>query len=269
MMIKSLFNKTCGRSSQTVQYTSGSDSMRKVAFVTGASGDIGGAIAAQLAKDGFAVAIGYSSNEKAATELSAKLNEAGYKTVAMRCDITDNGSISSALGVIRDQLGEVTLLVNNAGIANISLFTDNSFEQLKKMLDTDLLGAMELSRQVLPHMIRKKCGNIINISSVWGEKGASCEVAYSAAKAGLIGFTKALAREESPSGIRVNCVCCGYIETKMNAELSPQDKAAIIDEIPSGRLGTPQDVANVVSFLASDKSDYINGQVIRVDGCWI
>ena len=243
--------------------------MRKVAFITGASGGIGSACARQLAKDGYAVALGFSSNELAANALSAELKSQGFEALAVQCDITDSGSIASAVSLIEKDLGAVSLLVNNAGIANISLFTDNSYDDLRKMLDTDLLGAMELSRQVLPAMISAKCGNIINISSVWGEKGASCEVAYCAAKAGLIGFTKALAREEAPSGIRVNCISCGYIDTKMNAELSDDDKQAVLDEIPACRFGTPQDVADTVSFLASDKSSYITGQVIRVDGCWI
>ena len=243
--------------------------MRKVAFITGASGGIGSACARQLAKDGYAVALGFSSNELAANALSAELKSQGFEALAVQCDITDSGSIASAVSLIEKDLGAVSLLVNNAGIANISLFTDNSYDDLRRMLDTDLLGAMELSRQVLPAMISAKCGNIINISSVWGEKGASCEVAYCAAKAGLIGFTKALAREEAPSGIRVNCISCGYIDTKMNAELSDDDKQAVLDEIPACRFGTPQDVADTVSFLASDKSSYITGQVIRVDGCWI
>lgn len=243
--------------------------MRKVAFITGASGDIGAAAARQLAADGFAVALGFNSNEKAGNELSAELKSQGFEALAVGCDITDSGSITSAVSLIEKELGDISVLVNNAGIASIGLYTDLDYSELSKIINTDLLGAMEVSRQVLASMIRNKQGNIINISSVWGEKGASCEVAYSAAKAGLIGFTRALAREEAPSGIRVNCISCGYIETKMNAGLSQQDKDALLEEIPSSRFGTPQDVANAVSFLACDKSDYINGQVIRVDGCWI
>ncbi len=243
--------------------------MRKVAFITGASGDIGSAAARQLAKDGYAVALGFNTNESAANELSAELKSQGFEAIAVGCDITDSGSITSALSLIKKELGEVALLVNNAGISKICLFTSNSCEDITRMINTNLIGCMETARQVLGDMIRAKSGNIINISSVWGEKGASCEVAYSAAKAGLIGFTKALAREEAPSGIRVNCISCGYIDTKMNAELEQEEIQAVLEEIPSGRLGTVQDVANVISFLASDKSDYINGQVIRVDGCWI
>ena len=243
--------------------------MGKVAFITGASGDIGRAVSMQLAKDGFSVALGFNSNKNSACELSQRLNSDCTKAIAVECDITNSVSISNALEQIKKELGSVELLVNNAGTADIRLFTDNSYRDLSKMINTDLLGAMEVSRQVLADMIHSKKGCIINISSVWGEKGASCEVAYSAAKAGLIGFTKALAREEGPSGIRVNCISCGFIDTKMNSSLSQQDKAAIIEDIPCGRLGTVQDIANAVSFIASEKADYINGQVIRVDGCWI
>lgn len=243
--------------------------MKKVAFVTGASGGIGSAAARQLAKDGYSVAVGFNSDEAAANELSAQIKQSGSEAITVCCDISEPASITAAVSLISKELGSISLLVNNAGIADIRLFTDNSYEDIRKMINTDLVGAMELSRQVLPDMIRCKHGCIINISSVWGEKGASCEVAYSAAKAGLIGFTKALAREVAPSGIRVNCISCGFIDTKMNSELSPADKEAVIDEIPSSRIGTPQDIADTVSFLASGKSDYINGQVIRVDGCWI
>jgi 3-oxoacyl-[acyl-carrier protein] reductase len=243
--------------------------MRKVAFITGASGDIGSEISRILAKQGYAAALGFNTNESAANELSAELKSQGCEAIAVKCDITDSASIASALELIKKELGEVMLLVNNAGLASIGLYTDLTDAELANIITTDLVGAMEVSRQVLPAMIRAKQGCIINISSVWGEKGASCEVAYSAAKAGLIGFTKALAREEGPSGIRVNCVSCGFIDTKMNAELCEQDKQSVIDEIPSSRIGTPQDIADAVSFLASEKSDYINGQVIRVDGCWI
>ncbi len=243
--------------------------MRKVAFITGASGDIGSAAARQLAKDGYAVALGFNSDEKTANELSSELKTQGSEAIAVKCDITDSGSITSAVSFIKKELGKIDLLVNNAGISKICLFTSNSYEDINKMINANLIGCMETARQVLGDMIRAQSGNIINISSVWGEKGASCEVAYSAAKAGLIGFTKALAREEAPSGIRVNCVSCGYIDTKMNSELSAEEVQAVLEEIPCGRLGSTGDVANVISFLASDKSDYINGQVIRVDGCWI
>lgn len=243
--------------------------MTKVAFITGASGDIGSEISRVLAKQGYAAALGFNTNESAANELSAELKSQGCEAIAVKCDITDSASIASALELIKKELGEVMLLVNNAGLASIGLYTDLTDAELANIITTDLVGAMEVSRQVLPAMIRAKQGCIINISSVWGEKGASCEVAYSAAKAGLIGFTRALAREEAPSGIRVNCICCGYIETKMNAQLSQQDKDALLDEIPAGRFGTPNDVAQTAAFLASERSDYINGQVIRLDGCWI
>ena len=195
--------------------------------------------------------------------------QTGLCAEEVRKETEHNPDVRFALELIKKELGEVMLLVNNAGLASIGLYTDLTDAELANIITTDLVGAMEVSRQVLPAMIRAKQGCIINISSVWGEKGASCEVAYSAAKAGLIGFTRALAREEAPSGIRVNCICCGYIETKMNAQLSQQDKDALLDEIPAGRFGTPNDVAQTAAFLASERSDYINGQVIRLDGCWI
>jgi 3-oxoacyl-[acyl-carrier protein] reductase len=169
---------------------------------------------------------------------------------------------------VRTAFGEIDLLVNNGGIADINLFTEITDDRLCEILNVNLTGAMRLSKSVLPHMIRRHKGNIINISSVWGEVGASCEVAYSAAKAGLIGFTKALAREVAPSAVRVNCVSCGMIDTKMNSELTAEDVAAIRDDIPLGRVGTPADVAAAVVFLAEESSSYICGQVIRVDGGW-
>ena len=128
---------------------------------------------------------------------------------------------------------------------------------------------MRLTKDVIPQMLRRHSGSVINISSVWGESGASCEVAYSAAKAGLIGFTKALAKECAPSGVRVNCVSCGLIDTKMNSSLSEEDLNAVTDEIPMGRMGTPADIANAVMFLAEESSAYITGQVLRVDGGWL
>ena len=166
-------------------------------------------------------------------------------------------------------VAECELLINNAGIADIGLFTDLTDERLAELMNTNLFGHMRLTKDVLPQMLRRHSGSVINISSVWGESGASCEVAYSAAKAGLIGFTKALAKECAPSGVRVNCVSCGLIDTKMNITLSEEDLNAVTDEIPMGRMGTPDDIANAVMFLAEESSAYITGQVLRVDGGWL
>lgn len=243
--------------------------MNKTAFVSGGSGGIGGEICRALAKDGWLTAIGYKNGGERAKALAAELCSEGLTAKAFYCDISELKSIEKCLSELENSFGSAGLLVNNAGTADINLFTDLSDERLCEILNINLLGAMRLSKAVLPDMIRNHKGNIINISSVWGEKGASCEAAYSAAKAGLIGFTKALSREVAPSGIRVNCVSCGIIDTRMNCELSEDDLKAVIDEVPAGRIGTPADVANAVTFLADGRSDYIHGQVIRVDGCWI
>lgn len=243
--------------------------MKKTALVTGGSGGIGSEVCKALAEDGWQVAVCYKSGRAAAEALVTELKGQGLCAEAFHCDIGDRESIERCISEVRDSFGMVTLLVNNAGTADIELFTDMTDEKLCEMLEINLLGAMRMSRGVLSDMIREHTGNIINITSVWGEKGASCEVAYSAAKAGLIGFTKALAREVAISGIRVNCISCGMIDTKMNGELTEEDVRAIVDDIPAGRIGLPRDVANAVRFLSSEGADYIHGQVIRVDGCWI
>lgn len=243
--------------------------MKKTALVTGGSGGIGSEVCKALAEDGWQVAVCYKSGRAAAEALVTELKGQGLCAEAFHCDIGDRESIERCISEVRDSFGMVTLLVNNAGTADIELFTDMTDEKLCEMLEINLLGAMRMSRGVLTDMIREHAGNIINITSVWGEKGASCEVAYSAAKAGLIGFTKALAREVAISGIRVNCISCGMIDTKMNGELTEEDVRAIVDDIPAGRIGLPRDVANAVRFLSSEGADYIHGQVIRVDGCWV
>ena len=243
--------------------------MKKTALVTGGSGGIGSEVCRVLAEDGWQVAVCYKSGRATAEALVTELKGQGLCAEAFHCDIGDRESIERCISEVRDSFGMVTLLVNNAGTADIELFTDMTDEKLCEMLEINLLGAMRMSRGVLTDMIREHAGNIINITSVWGEKGASCEVAYSAAKAGLIGFTKALAREVAISGIRVNCISCGMIDTKMNGELTEEDVRAIVDDIPAGRIGLPRDVANAVRFLSSEGADYIHGQVVRVDGCWI
>lgn len=243
--------------------------MKKTALVTGGSGGIGSEVCRVLAEDGWQVAVCYKSGRATTEALVTELKGQGLCAEAFHCDIGDKESIERCISEVRDSFGMVTLLVNNAGTADIELFTDMTDEKLCEMLEINLLGAMRMSRGVLSDMIREHTGNIINITSVWGEKGASCEVAYSAAKAGLIGFTKALAREVAISGVRVNCVSCGMIDTKMNGELTEEDVRAIVDDIPAGRIGLPRDVANAVRFLSSEGADYIHGQVVRVDGCWI
>ncbi|MBO5449107.1 MAG: 3-oxoacyl-ACP reductase FabG [Ruminococcus sp.] len=243
--------------------------MKKTALVTGGSGGIGSEICVKLAADGWNTAVCYNSSRGSAEETVKRISEFGGCAKSFHCDISSNNSIKRCVSQVKEEYGDISLLVNNGGIADIDLFTHITDERMCELINVNLLGAMRLSREVLPSMIYCHSGAIINISSVWGECGASCEVAYSAAKAGIIGFTKALAREVAPSGIRVNCVSCGLIDTKMNSELSAEELNAVIEDIPAGRMGTPSDAAEAVRFLASENSAYIQGQVLRVDGCWI
>lgn len=243
--------------------------MKNVVFVTGGSGGIGSEICREFAKKGFPVAIGYNTDKISADNIAAEINQTNGIAMPVHCDVSDTDSIQSAYSIIKENFGAVEILVNSAGISNIGLFTDLSSQNINEIININLIGAMLCSKIALPGMISKKHGKIINISSVWGESGASCEVAYSASKAGLIGFTKALAKEAAPSGINVNAVSPGLIDTAMNSELSSDDIAEIIENIPMGRIGKPADIAKAVAFLASNDADYICGQVIRIDGGWI
>ena len=236
------------------------------AFVTGGSGHIGRAVCKKLAEDGFAVAVGYYNNRSAADIVTALIRQNGGTAMSVKCDVTDPESLSSAKGVIDSQLGSPEVLVCCAGQAEIGLFTDLPLSRIGQIIETDLLGVMLACREFIPSMVKNHNGSVINISSIWGERGASCEAVYSAAKAGVIGFTKALGKELAPSNIRVNCVSPGFIDTKMNNTLSPAEKQAFIDDIPLSRAGTPEEVAAVVSFLASDASSYITAENISVNG---
>lgn len=229
----------------------------KKALVTGGSGGIGTAICEALANDGYYVYVGYSSSAEKAERLAEKIGGESLKI-----DVSDNESIISAVKIA----GEICLLVNNAGVSEIDLFTSISSEKSSRIMNVNLIGAMEITRKILPAMISRKSGCIINISSMWGEAGASCEVDYSASKAGLIGFTKALAKEVAPSGIRVNCVSPGFIMTEMNSRFSEEDLQLIHDDIPLGIFGEPRHIADTVAFLASRKAEYITGQIIGVNG---
>ncbi len=229
----------------------------KKALVTGGSGGIGSSICRELAKSGYFVYVGYSSSYVKAAELAVEI-----KGEAIKADVSDIDSINSAA----DCVGDIDLLVNNAGVSEIDLFTSISQQKSTRIMNVNLIGAMELTRKILPAMINRKLGCIINISSMWGEAGASCEVDYSASKAGLIGFTKALAKEVAPSGIRVNCISPGFIMTEMNSRFSSEDLELIREEIPLGIFGEPKHIADTVVFLASDKAEYITGQIIGVNG---
>lgn len=240
--------------------------MNRVAIVTGGAGGIGKAIVKRLCEDGFAVAICYNSSEANAENLASELSLKGFIAKAFRLDVTSAEYSATVVEEIKRTMGTPYVLVNNAGIAHQTLFTDITQDQWSNMINVNLSGVYNLTQAVLPHMIRDKCGRIINISSMWGQVGASCEVHYSAAKAGVIGLTKALAKEVAPSFITVNCVAPGAIETKMMAGFSKEDIDALCEEIPLCRLGKPEEVASAVSFFASDGASYITGQVLGVNG---
>ncbi len=235
----------------------------KVALVTGGAKGIGCAIVKRLFNDGYKVAFTYNSSEEKALSLC---NELGERCIAYKLDITDSKAVNSVINEIESAFGEITVLVNNAGIAEQSLFTDITDGMWHRMMETNLNGAFYCSRAVLKYMINRKSGKIINISSIWGETGGSCEVHYSASKAGLIGMTKALAKEVGLSGITVNAVSPGVILTDMTSHFDEDTMNELKSETPLNKIGTPEDVAGAVSFLASSNADFITGQNISVNG---
>lgn len=229
----------------------------KKALVTGGAGGIGEAVCRRLASEGFYVYVNYAHSKERAEKLA---DEIGGSAVCF--DISDNSLVKEVLG----NIGRLDLLVNNAGISVIDLFTSINDADTERIIDINLKGTINCSRAVLPEMIKAKSGNIINISSMWGQCGASCEVDYSASKAGVIGLTKALAKEVGPSGIRVNCVSPGFIMTEMNNKFSKEELEMIKEEIPLGIFGEPRHIADAVAFLSSEQSSYITGQILAVNG---
>ena len=240
--------------------------MNNIALITGASRGIGRGIALQLARDGWDICVNYSRQREAAEAVAAEIRALGRSAIAVQADVADSAAVASMLRTIEARLGPVSLLVNNAGIAGQALFQDVSDEEWDRYLAVNLTGARNTIRSALPHMLREKRGCVINISSMWGLRGASCEVAYSCTKAALIGLTRSLALELAPSGIRVNCVAPGVVHTEMVQTLGEETLQQLAEETPLGRLGTPEDIANVVSFLASEKASFLTGQVLTADG---
>ncbi len=238
----------------------------RIAVVTGGASGIGKAAVKRLCADGFAAAISYNSSEAEAKALVSELSSKGFKAVAVKADVTDSVEVNEMIKTVKNVLGTPYVLVNCAGIAEQKLFTDITDLDWARMIGVNLTGVFNACRAVLPFMIHEKRGRIINISSMWGQTGASCEVHYSAAKAGVIGLTKALAKETALSGITVNCVSPGAIDTAMMSPFSKEDTDALCEEIPMGRIGSPEEVAEAVAFLASDKASYITGQIIGVNG---
>ncbi|MDU4938171.1 MAG: SDR family oxidoreductase [Clostridium sp.] len=240
----------------------------KVAIITGASRGIGRAIAIELGKEGASVVINYSKDEEGAKETLEVLRELGVVAYAIKRDVSSFEGAEEIINKTLEHFGKVDIVVNNAARSTLGLFMDATREDIEGLISTNLLGSMYLTKLAIPHMLGKG-GAVLNISSMWGEVGASCEVLYSTSKGGLNLFTKALAKEMAPSNIRVNAIAPGVIDTKMNSFLSQEEREELENEIPVGRFGLPEEIGKTAVFLCSDDSSYITGQILRVDGGYI
>ncbi len=238
----------------------------KTVLVTGASRGIGRDTARLFATNGFNVVINYNNSGEAAGKLLDELQNAGCNAMLVQADISDEGQVKEMLQHVNRRFGDIEILVNNAGIAKQQLFTDITSKEWDRMLDVNVKGIFHCTQGVLPAMIRNHCGKIINISSIWGITGASCEVLYSTTKAAIIGMTKALAKELGPSNIQVNCVAPGVIDTDMNSDLDAEAIRELKEQTPLGVIGKGTDIAETVFFLASPKADFITGQIISPNG---
>ena len=240
--------------------------MPKTVLITGASRGIGAACARRFAAAGYSVALGYCGSEEAALSLARELREGGTDVLPVRADVSDPLQVQKMVDNVLEYFCQLDTLVCCAGVSWTGLLGEMTDEEWRRVMGVDLDGVFYTIRGVLPHFIHNKAGRIVTVSSMWGQVGGSCEAAYSAAKAGVIGLSRALAKELGPSGITVNCVAPGVIRTDMLSHLSEEDLAVLAEETPLGRLGTPEDVAESIFFLASDAASFLTGQVLAPNG---
>ena len=238
----------------------------KSVIISGGSGGIGQALARRFAEKGYGVLIGYRTGEDRATALAEALCRQGFDAHAVSCDVTNEADVRRMVSLCEYYYEGADVLINCAGVAEFAVFDTITKEMWDRMMAVNAGGAFLLSRAVLRAMRQKGGGRIINISSVWGVCGAANEVHYSAAKAAVIGLTRALAKEAATAKVTVNCIAPGLIDTEMNASLSPEDLGGVIEKTPLGRIGTPEDVAAAALFFASDEASFITGQTLCVDG---
>ncbi len=243
--------------------------MNKACIITGASRGIGQGAAMALAEQGASVVINYNKNKNMAEETAQKIIKNGGRAEIFCGDVSDFDASVKLIEFTLERFGKIDALVNNAGIALKPMpFDMTSREDWDRVFGVNVFGMFNCTKAVLPHMIHNKWGSIVNLSSVWGITGGSCEAVYSASKSAVIGFTKAMAKELAPSNIRVNAVAPGIIDTDMNSHLTREDIAETEKEIPLGRMGTTEEIGKVIAFLCTDKSKYITGEIIKIDGGW-
>lgn len=238
----------------------------KSVLITGASRGIGAETARRFAAEGYAVAVNYHASGEAARTLVRELQDQGRTALGVRTDVSDPAQVEAMVRHVLEEFGKLDVLVCNAGVAGQKLLGDTTPEEWRRMFAVNVDGVFYCCRAVLPHFIHNKAGRIVTVSSMWGITGASCEAAYSASKAAVIGLTRALAKELGPSGITVNCVAPGVIDTEMNGELPPGAMDALREETPLGMLGAPADAAESILFLASDRARFYTGQVLSPNG---
>ena len=239
----------------------------KTVLITGASRGIGAATAEYFAEKGWRVIINYKNSEWAANALAERIRESGGEAHTFRADVGSFDECRALVEFSESFTGKIDALVNNAAIDEMELFHELPIDRERRLFDVNLFGTMNCTRLALPAMIREKSGAIVNLSSIWGQVGASMEVQYSTSKAAIIGFTKALAKEVARSGIRVNCVAPGVIDTDMNKNVTESDMAAFLCDVPMGRMGTPREIAECIWFLAG--ASYVTGQILGADGGYI